>query len=62
MELTLWVEQRDSPEVGDNVRGALEAVGAWPNSGVRISARHQTSRKDFMIAPVNLDDGLTKVF
>lgn len=27
MELTLWVEQRDSPEVGDNVRGALEAVG-----------------------------------
>lgn len=27
MELTLWVEQRDSSEVGDNVRGALEAVG-----------------------------------
>lgn len=27
MELTLWVEQRDSPEVGDNIRGALEAVG-----------------------------------
>ena len=27
MELTLWVEQRDSPEVGDNVHGALEAAG-----------------------------------
>ncbi|EXF95823.1 hypothetical protein HK44_020825 [Pseudomonas fluorescens HK44] len=27
MELTLWVEQRGSQEVGDNVRGALEAVG-----------------------------------
>ncbi|MDT9678134.1 hypothetical protein F6R97_26810 [Pseudomonas sp. JV414] len=27
MELTLWVEQQDSTEVGSNVRGALEAVG-----------------------------------
>lgn len=27
MELTLWVELRDSPEVGDNVHGALEAAG-----------------------------------
>ncbi|VVN74762.1 hypothetical protein [Pseudomonas fluorescens] len=27
MELTLRVEQPDSSEVGDNVRGALEAVG-----------------------------------
>ncbi len=27
MELTLWVEQRASPEVGDNIRGALEAIG-----------------------------------
>ena len=27
MELTLWVEQRDSEEVGGNVRGALEAIG-----------------------------------
>ncbi|MNG26895.1 hypothetical protein D3C84_1119420 [compost metagenome] len=27
MELTLWVEQQDSAEVGSNVRGALEAVG-----------------------------------
>lgn len=24
MELTLWVEQRDSAEVGENVRGALK--------------------------------------
>ena len=27
MELTLWVEQRGSAEVGGNVRGALEAIG-----------------------------------
>jgi hypothetical protein len=27
MELTLWVEQGDSSEVGDNVRGALAAAG-----------------------------------
>jgi len=27
MELTLWVEQRDSGEVGGNVRGALETIG-----------------------------------
>lgn len=27
MELTLWVEQRGSEEVGGNVRGALEAIG-----------------------------------
>lgn len=27
MELTLWVEQSASPEVGDNIRGALEAIG-----------------------------------
>lgn len=27
MELTLWVEQRGSAEVGRNVRGALEAIG-----------------------------------
>jgi hypothetical protein len=27
MELTLWVEQRASSEVGDNIRGALEAIG-----------------------------------
>ncbi|RON56159.1 hypothetical protein [Pseudomonas frederiksbergensis] len=26
MELTLWVEQRGSAEVADNVRGALEAI------------------------------------
>jgi hypothetical protein len=26
MELTLWVEQRDSGEVGDNVRGALATI------------------------------------
>lgn len=27
MELALWVEQSASPEVGDNIRGALEAIG-----------------------------------
>lgn len=27
MELTLWVEQRGSLEVGRNVRGALEQLG-----------------------------------
>jgi len=27
MELTLWVEQCGSAELGSNVRGALEAVG-----------------------------------
>ncbi|TWC57225.1 hypothetical protein FBY04_106269 [Pseudomonas sp. SJZ080] len=27
MELTLWVEQRGSSEVGVNVRAALEAIG-----------------------------------
>ena len=27
MELTLWVEQRGSAEVGGNVRGALEVIG-----------------------------------
>ena len=26
MELTLWVEQRGSADVADNVRGALEAI------------------------------------
>ncbi|MBB2885041.1 MULTISPECIES: hypothetical protein [Pseudomonas] len=26
MELTLWVEQRGSGEVGGNVRGALDAI------------------------------------
>jgi hypothetical protein len=26
MELTLWVEQRGSSEVGGNVRGALETI------------------------------------
>jgi hypothetical protein len=26
MELTLWVEQRGSAEVADNVRGALEVI------------------------------------
>ena len=27
MELTLWVEQTTSPEIGNNIRGALEAIG-----------------------------------
>ncbi|CAI8927031.1 MULTISPECIES: hypothetical protein [Pseudomonas] len=27
MELTVWVEQRGSAEIGGNVRGALEAIG-----------------------------------
>lgn len=27
MELTLWVENQGSAEVGENVRGALEAIG-----------------------------------
>jgi hypothetical protein len=27
MELTLRVEQQDSPEVGENVRGALQTIG-----------------------------------
>lgn len=27
MELTLWVEQNASPVVGENIRGALEAIG-----------------------------------
>ncbi|MFJ2364799.1 hypothetical protein ACIPIN_14085 [Pseudomonas sp. NPDC087697] len=27
MEITLWVEQRGSEEAGDNVRGALHAIG-----------------------------------
>jgi hypothetical protein len=27
MELTLWVEQRGSGDVGGNVRGALETIG-----------------------------------
>lgn len=33
MELTLWVEQRASPEVGDNIRGALECYWGkrWPH-------------------------------
>ena len=26
MELTLWVEQRGSPEVAGNVRGALDTI------------------------------------
>jgi hypothetical protein len=26
MELTLWVEQRGSADVADNIRGALEAI------------------------------------
>lgn len=46
MELTLWLEQRASPELVDIIRGALEAIGkslatsnrARPNSGLRISA------------------------
>lgn len=52
MELSLWLEQSASPELGDNIRGALEAIGktlatssrAWPNSGLRISAKHQLSK------------------
>jgi len=33
IELTLWVEQRASPEVGNNIiRGALGALGhIWPH-------------------------------
>lgn len=27
MELTLWVEQSASPEIGKNIRGALDALG-----------------------------------
>lgn len=27
MELTLWAEQNASPEVGNNIRGALDALG-----------------------------------
>lgn len=27
MELTLWVEQRGSSDVAENVRGALEDIG-----------------------------------
>lgn len=27
MELSLWVENQGSAEVGENVRGALEAIG-----------------------------------
>ncbi|MGY2171535.1 hypothetical protein [Pseudomonas gingeri] len=27
MELTLYVEQLGAPEVGDNVRGALQTIG-----------------------------------
>lgn len=27
MELTLWVEQSKSPVLGENIRGALEAIG-----------------------------------
>lgn len=27
MELSLWREQSASPELGDNIRGALEAIG-----------------------------------
>jgi len=27
MELTLWVEQTASPEVGNNICGALQAIG-----------------------------------
>ena len=27
MELTLWVEQRGSADIGGNVRGALDAIG-----------------------------------
>ena len=27
MELTLWVERHEGAEVGDNVRGALQAIG-----------------------------------
>ncbi len=31
MELTLWMEQSASPVVGENIRGALEAI--WENAG-----------------------------
>jgi hypothetical protein len=27
MELTLWAEQQGSAKIGENVRGALEAIG-----------------------------------
>lgn len=27
MELTLWAEKRNAIEVGENVRGALQAIG-----------------------------------
>lgn len=27
MELTLWVETQGASEVGDNIRGTLEAIG-----------------------------------
>ncbi|MCF5233834.1 MULTISPECIES: hypothetical protein [unclassified Pseudomonas] len=27
MELTVWEEQSAAPKVGDNIRGALEAIG-----------------------------------
>jgi len=49
MDLTLQTEWQGMPEVGENVRGALKIIGktpaisnrALPNSGVRISAKHQ---------------------
>lgn len=27
MELTLWAEQQNAPELGENVRGALHTIG-----------------------------------
>ncbi|QDH64171.1 hypothetical protein [Pseudomonas azotoformans] len=27
MELTLWAEQQNAPEMGGNVRGALQTIG-----------------------------------
>lgn len=45
MELTMWVERRDSAEVGDNVRGALEAIGE--NAGHIKQGLARLKRKDF---------------
>lgn len=45
MELTMWVERRDSSEVGDNVRGALEAIGE--NAGHIKQGLARLKRKDF---------------
>lgn len=49
MELTLWVEQRGSGDVGGNVRGALETIGKNEDApcpqNYRITAAAQLAQR-----------------